>query len=420
MIRTLFAPCGGKGVTALLLASLLSGVSTDSLAKKTYVLGEKQSVTYQVGRGPSKDGTINVTYNAAPTVVFSRNTTLAPANVVLKWDNNHGSGKNSTGAFCTQSSSGTERGFSVQSGFISAGSYNGVDIFKTNIQGLYFSLKLHNFSSANQFTLNVSELNIRNGTQSNVLTPIPSGNWCDKTNTSGSVNYATDGGFAFYNTITFYTDQTYVPGGGSIQLLSSSGYGLRIWNESPGPGIASHAILVTYDIGQIKISEPTCSVAPVASGASVKNNVVDMGRYSPRDILSGATPVPFAIQLTGCRGLNNINVTLTSSSVAKDRSLLANALVNDRAYGVGVQISGAANNYSPQTILVPNDENSVYHDQHDTTGENNIYEGSVVGNEPGVTQSQTLNFLATLKQDSNQPISAGNFKATGIFTMDYP
>lgn len=173
-----------------------------------------------------------MTYNAAPTVVFSHNTTLAPANVVLKWDNNHGSGKNSTGAFCTQSSSGTERGFSVQSGFISAGSYNGVDIFKTNIQGLYFSLKLHNFSAANQFTVNVTELNIRNSIQSNVLTPIPSGNWCDKTNTSGGVNYATDGGFAFYNTITFYTDQTYVPGGNSIQLLTN-GYGLRIWNESP-------------------------------------------------------------------------------------------------------------------------------------------------------------------------------------------
>lgn len=34
MIRTLFERRGGKGVTALLLVSLLSGVSTDSLAKK--------------------------------------------------------------------------------------------------------------------------------------------------------------------------------------------------------------------------------------------------------------------------------------------------------------------------------------------------------------------------------------------------
>ncbi|MFU1842217.1 hypothetical protein ACM6QH_13895, partial [Enterococcus faecium] len=83
---------------------------------------------------------------------------------------------------------------------------------------------------------------------------------------------------------------------------------------------------------------------------------------------------------------NNINVTLASSAVARDRSLLANALANDRADGVGVQISGAANNYSPQTILVPNDENSVYRDRHDTTGENNIYDGTVVGNEPGVAQ----------------------------------
>lgn len=420
MIRTLFGPLGGKGVTALLLASLLSGVSTDSLAKKTYVLGEKQSVSYQVGNGPSKDGTINTTYDAAPTVVFSRNATLAPANVVLKWDNNHGSGKSSESAYCTQSNKGSGNGFSIDSAFVSAGSYNGVEIFKTNIQGLYFSVNIHNMSAAGEFTFSVDSLNIRSGYQSQALIPVPTDStWCDRTSTGKTVEYSTRGGVGFYSTLTFYTDQTYIPGASSIELLKTNSYHFRIWNDNPGAGIASKSILVTYDISKIKISEPTCSAIPVASGASVKNNVVDMGRYNPRDILTGATPVPFAIQLAGCRGLNNINVTLASSAVARDRSLLANALANDRADGVGLQISGAANNYSPQTILVPNDENSVYRDRHDTTGENNIYDGTVVGNEPGVAQSQTLNFLATLKQDSNQPISAGNFKATGIFTMDY-
>ncbi|MGC6547616.1 hypothetical protein ACP0HG_26695, partial [Escherichia coli] len=82
---------------------------------------------------------------------------------------------------------------------------------------------------------------------------------------------STRGGVGFYSTLTFYTDQTYTPGASSIELLKTNSYHFRIWNDNPGAGIASKSILVTYDISKIKISEPTCSAIPVASGASVKN-----------------------------------------------------------------------------------------------------------------------------------------------------
>lgn len=406
--------CGRKGTVAL----LLSVVCTNSLAvTKTYVLDNSGGST-QYSSGPTGNGYINLNYPSGPTVIFNRSATLAPAHVVLKWDNNHGGAKNSNGAYCTRSSNGTGNGFSVESGFVYFTTYNGVDLFKTNIQGLYFSVNLHNLSAAGQFTFNVTELNIRNGIQYEALTPIPTNStWCDATSTTDKVEYTTYGGVGFYSTITFYTDQNYTPppSGTALQLLSQGGYHFRLWNRNPGPGIASYYTNVNYDLSALKVSEPTCLGLITVTGAAVNKGIVDLGSYSPNEIINGAKQVPFSLQLTGCQGLNTIDVTLTSNSVATDPTLLGNALANNRANGVGLQISGAANNHSPQTILVPNNATSVYHNQNDTLNDNNIY-GI---NEPGVSQSNTLNFLAMLKQDSNQPITAGNFRATGIFTMDY-
>ncbi|WP_407201891.1 hypothetical protein [Citrobacter werkmanii] len=67
-------------------------------------------------------------------------------------------------------------------------------------------------------------------------------------------------------------------------------------------------------------------------------------------------------------------------------------------------------------VMIPNDPTSVYNDQRDTSGDDNIYGSS----ENGKVQSQTLNFLATLKRDGTQSIGSGNFKANGVFTIDYP
>jgi len=349
--------------------------------------------------------------------VFSRTSTLAPANVTIRWDDKHGSSSGTNSAYCTRSSHGTGNGFTVQSSFVSAGSYNGVDIFKTSIPGLYFSITLRSFSSNGEFTTSVSSLDIRDGVMHQALGLTPtSSTWCDDTNIVGTVNYASDGGFGFYSRLTFYTDQTYTPGASSISLLKTGNYHIRIWNENPGSGIASHYLNITFDISGVQISEPTCSAQPVASGSSVKGDTIDLGRYSPNDIIQGTNAVPFAIQLSGCRGLRNINVTLTSTALATDRTLLGNILSSDKATGVGLEISGAANNYHPQMLMIPNDATSVYNDQRDTTNDNNIY-GS---GESGATQSQTLNFLAKLKRDSGQKIGSGNFKANGIFTLDYP
>ncbi|AZT34367.1 hypothetical protein DJ035_19590 [Salmonella enterica] len=381
-----------------------------------FVLGNGAH-NYEYG-GPSSDGTLNPSYSSGRTVYFSRTNTLAPANVTINWDANHGSSSGASGLYCYVSDQGqsTTGTLSIESGFVSAGSYGGVDIFKTNITGLYFSITLRSFHS---YALNVSAptMPVQNGIMHNVISvSAGSGNGCQGPDTSGPGNYYVWGGLSFYSTITFYTDQTYTPSSSKITLLKNGNYHLRVWNENPEYGAKSYYENVTYDISAVTVAEPTCTTQPVASGSSVSGTTVDLGSYSPNDIINGVQAVPFSIKLAGCKGLRNINVTLSSTTVAKTPSLLGNILSGNHATGVGLEISGAANNYSSQMVMIPNDTTSIYNDQRDTSSDDNIY-GT---NESGTVQTQTLNFLATLKRDGTQQIGSGNFKATGIFTIDYP
>lgn len=398
-----------------ILLTAFAFFSPSSYAVKTYVLGNSSGIT-KTGSGPTADGSTKIRYSSAPTVIFSRTSELAPANVVLNWDSAHGTISYANGLYCTQINTGTENGLSVESSYVSAGSYGGVEIFKTNTTGLYFSLQLRSFSTNNQATVTPNPLEIISGTAHQALKLTPSSTFCDSTNKMGTVNYAVSSGLGFYSKITFYTDQTYTPGPSSISLLKTADYDLRIWNENPGSGIKSYYLNVTYDISSVVVSEPTCTTQPVASGNSVNGTTVDLGHYSPNDIINGVPAVPFSIKLAGCKGLRNINVTLSTTTLARTPTMLGNILTSNHATGVGVEISGAANSYSAQMVMIPNDTTSIYNDQRDTSNDVNIY-GS---GEKGTTQSHTLNFLATLKRDGSAQIGSGNFKANGIFTIDYP
>lgn len=421
--NTLMLHCKNRGwltVISVFLSSLFTTLvlfSSASYAQtQTFVLGN-YTANYMYG-GPTGDGRATLTYPSGRTVYFSRTNELAPANVVISWNDYHGSGsKNTSSLFCNTSDEGTGNPISVESGLVSAGSYGGVDIFKTNITGLYFSLELNSFSAygSGLVVTNPTSLQISDGVMHNVIS-IKDTNGCMGPDSTDPVGYFTWGGLGFYLALTFYTDQTYTPGSSTISLLKNGDYHIRIWNENPGSGINSYYENVTIDISAVTVAEPTCSTQPVASGSSVSGTTVNLGSYSPNDIINGATSVPFAINLAGCKGLRNINVTLTTTTTADDPTLLGNILTTSHATGVGLEIRGAANNHSAEMVMVPNETTSVYNDQRDTSSDDNIYGTS----ENGTVQSQTLNFLATLKRDSNQKIGSGNFKANGIFTFDYP
>lgn len=401
--------------SVLLLASIV--FSSSSYAIETFVFGNWMKSTSN-GSGPSSEGSQRIIYSTKPTVIFSRTSELAPANVVLNWDSSHGTSSDSESLYCTRNEAGSgDNRLTLESSYVSAGHYGGVEIFKTNITGLYFSLRLRSFSSNSMAKVSPTSLNITSGITSGALNlTIDASGHCDKTNITGDINYSTWGGLAFYSTITFYTDQTYTAGQSSVSLLKTADYDFRFRNDNPGSGIKSYYMNVIYDISSLVVSETTCTTQPVVSGNSVSGTTVDLGTYSPNDIIKGAAPVPFAIKLAGCKGLRNINVTLSTTTMAHSPTLLGNILTANNATGVGVEISGAANNYSSQMVMIPNDTTSIYNDQRDTSSDNNIY-GS---GESGTTQSHTLNFLATLKRDGTQQIGSGHFKANGIFTIDYP
>lgn len=399
-----------------MLAAIQLFLSTASFAQQqTFVLGENQR-NYELS-GPTRDGSSVHTYPTGRTVYFSRSAELAPANVTINWNGSHGGASYNNGVFCNVSDQGTGNPLSIESGLVSAGSYGGVDIFKTNVPGLYFSLALRSFNSYTLSTsTTTSPIQIQNGIIHKVITLKDTDGCYAPGGTSAANEYYTMGGLSFYLAITFYTDQTYTPTSSQISLLKSGSYHVRIWNEDPGPGINSFYNNVTIDISAVTIAEPTCTTQPVASGSSVSGTTVNLGSYSPNDIINGAPAVPFAIKLAGCKGLRNINVTLSSTTVASDTTLLGNILSLNHATGVGLEIRGAANSYSTETLMIPNENSSVYNDQRDTSSDDNIYGTS----ENGKVQTHTLNFLATLKHDSSQKIGSGNFKANGIFTLDYP
>lgn len=402
--------------SVLLLASIV--FSSSSYAIETFVLGNNTGAATSGSPGPSADGSRRMIYSSKPTVIFSRTSELAPANVKLNWDSSHGKASSTEALYCTRNEAGSgDNRLSLESSYVSAGHYGGVEIFKTNITGLYFSLQLKSFSSNYMAKVSPATLNITSGLTPGALNlTLDSSNHCNTKNITGEVDYATWGGLAFYSTMTFYTDQTYTSGQSSVSLLKTANYDFRFRNDNPGSGIKSYYMNVIYDISSLVVSETTCTTQPVVSGNSVSGTTVDLGTYSPNDIIKGAAPVPFAIKLAGCKGLRNINVTLSTTTMAHSPTLLGNILTANNATGVGVEISGAANNYSSQMVMIPNDTTSIYNDQRDTSSDNNIY-GS---GESGTTQSHTLNFLATLKRDGTQQIGSGHFKANGIFTIDYP
>lgn len=82
------------------LLSALMLISAECFAQtQTYVLGEHQE-NWMYG-GPTRDGTKKFIYPTGRTVYFSRTTELAPANVTINWNANHGSSTEDDSLFVT-------------------------------------------------------------------------------------------------------------------------------------------------------------------------------------------------------------------------------------------------------------------------------------------------------------------------------
>ncbi|WP_347290018.1 fimbrial protein [Kluyvera georgiana] len=385
----------------------------------TYIVGNNAHIGQYDRQGPTGEGVANLTVSLTgnQSFIFYKSSTLEPSNVSKGLDNSSNSGSNNGTIYCTTNAGSTGEKLVLENNFQDSGLvFGGHKLLKTNIQGLYFTYAIADMGSWN-LIFNPTVIYV-----GDYATPLPltqvdksGGSGCADTRTG--MGYKPIGGFTGWSTITFYNDATFDPNGSeTISLLNKGGYSYRIYNPNPGAGITSYHVTYTITTNNFKISLPTCSAA-VLSGDTVSGSTVAMGSFSPNDVINGARPVPFSIELSGCSRVRNIAVKLTAGTTGKDPTLLGNTLISGKADGVGLEIKGLTNSVSNDMVLIPNDDTSVYQDYEEETDTS-----SGIGGTGGtiVTTAQSLKFNATLKRDSNEKILSGKFYATGVFSITYP
>lgn len=420
---SIFSSTSPKWIKRTLILTLSSVVSyiPHALADgpATYIVGNNAHTGSYDRQGPTGEGITNTTISLTgnQTVIFYKSSTLQPSNVSTWVTNSSNSGSNNGTIYCTTNEGATGADLVLENNFQDSGLvYGGHKLLKTNIQGLYFTYSIANMGSWNiSFTPNPLYVGDYSAPVSLIEHDKSGGSGCADQKTG--MGYKPIGGFTGGATITFYNDATFDPKGAeTISLLNNGGYSYRIYNPNPGPGIISYHDTYTISTSNFKISLPTCSAA-VLGGDNSSGTTVSMGAFSPNDIINGAKPVPFSIELSGCSRVRNIAVKLTAGTTGKDPTLLGNTLISGKADGVGLQIKGLANSVSDEMVLIPNDDTSVYQDY-----EEEIDTSSGIGGTGGtiVTTTQSLKFNATLKRDSSAKILSGKFYATGVFSITYP
>ncbi|MEX3021201.1 fimbrial protein [Kluyvera sp. STS39-E] len=348
-------------------------------------------------------------------MVFRTNTSLASTGVNLPPINFDSQG----GLYCKNGPSGTiGETLRFTHNLVAGPTYSGHQLYKTSHQGLYFDVNIVSVRGAyttfapNSFYLPSGKQDIVGDTQ-----------WAY----CGNGFNRLIGGMIFQIQVNFYTDNTFSFNEHSITApvtFATSGVlpnapfsdaGIRLENAS---GDGSYW---TINISsKLYISPPTC-YGSVVTGTSGAPNTIDMGRYTTGQLINdNVANVPFAILLTGCMQTKFIAVKLSSSNVGiSDKSLLANKLTTEGqalASGVGVQITGQSNIISGNTLMVPG--GAAYQDlmQADSPSYSEATLSAIIQN--GAVHK--LDFKARMKQDGEQPIVAGEFMATGTFTITYP
>lgn len=385
-------------------------------AANTLIVGNKTSINGT--GGPTGDGYSTATFSAgANQIVIARASSLQPSNLKIQLGETDTAANGNTGLiYCT---AGMGSHLTLKSHFIAAPyTYAGHQLFKTNVPGLYFTMRMYNLSSYktdstdNFYIGDVAEQSL---------------NLQSQTCAAAGGGYDPIGGLLAYIDIEFYNDASFNPDTtGSIALLSDTSYHYSITNPSPGGTLFSKTIYQTFNLANVTLSSPTCTAA-VLSGSSVTGgDTVGLGEYSSKEVIDGVDGIPFAIELQNCYRVSNVEVKMTTNTPAiSAASLLGNTLTANAASGVGVEVKGESNSRYPEVILIPNNASSVYKayvESADTTngiiGTGSDSDGN--GQPDGSPANQTLNFTATLKQDGNQQITGGDFKATAVFSITYP
>jgi Fimbrial protein. len=386
---------------------------------ETFIVGNKIHTGKDERVGPTGNGsaTVTVALTSNQAFTFYKTATLQPANVMINSISSAtGQGSDNGTLFCTSNDGAIGTDLVIENNFQDSGlTYGGHKLLKTNVQGLYFTLNIRNLGSWNSgFTPREVYIGDYTTPLSIVHYDISGGPGCGDAYNTG---YKPIGGITSSNDIAFYTDNTFNPADAeTITLLNNGGYSYRIYNPNPGAGIISYYLNYNLTASNLKVALPTCSAATV-SGNTVNGTTVSLGSYSPNDILNGATPVPFNIELSGCSRVQNIAVKLATTKTGRDPTLLGNTLGSGNAQGVALEIKGLANAVSNDMVLIPNNDTSVYYEYEDEIDTSTGISGT--GGTINTT-NQSLKFHATMKHDAGQKIISGKYFATGVFSITYP
>lgn len=389
------------------------------LAAHTLIVGNKAYTgSMQSNSGPIGDGYARAQFTAnANQIVIPRATGLEPSNLKLQLGQTDTAANGNDGLiYCAE---GTGTPISLESHLVAAPyTYGGHKLFRTNITGLYFTMRMYNLNSYQ--TDSGDDFYIGDAAKKDLTLR-------SQTCSGSTESYQAIGGLLANIEIEFYNDATFIPGTtGSIALLSDTTYQYSLTNNNPGNSLFSKSIYQTFNLDNITLTSPTCSTAVLSGNTVTQGDTVGLGDYSPKEVIDGANGVPFMIQLENCYRVTNIEVKMTTAVAALSPSLLGNALTSNHANGVGVEIKGLSNARYPEVVLIPNTASSVYKAyMEDTDTTNGIIGAGADGDDAdtlpdGKPGSQALNFIATLKQDGNQQITGGDFKATAVFSITYP
>ncbi|ECJ3938182.1 fimbrial protein [Salmonella enterica] len=382
----------------------------------SYIVGDLNNTTpLSSNHGPKADATYAIQRVMGKTVAYHSESGLREL-IVYDWGNMDTS-KSGGYSYCNSTDSfdaplRLKRGYGTPFGQTP----DGHAMWKTNITGLYFAVEVYALYTANSTLSNQLPFWMDNYYVDIHFTP--SSGTSLKTNCDNTImnTYALAGGIGLSTRIHLYADNTFVPDPDTpitdVNFPKPDGYDLMFENTTTMLE-ASHKIYFDFDTTGFNAVWPSCTASTV-SGTNVKGSTLDFGSYSRKEIMDGLGAVPFQITLTDCSYIKNIEVKLASTAIGTDNTLLSNTLTgSSAASGIGVQIQGVQTNLSNQMVLIPGNANSVY--KYSPYSSQDKYIDSA--NE---YPSNTLNFLATLKQDNNKSITAGDFKATGTFQMTYP
>ena len=318
-----------------------------------------------------------------------------------------------SGLFCKDAALYSRYTFKLSHNLVPGPVFNGHQLYKTSLQGLYFDVEIIDLKGAySTFSPGTFFL-----PQNSITTKANFTAYC-------GISYYEIGGVIFNFKVRYYTDASFqhaqdrsnsnnfmatFAASGNIPGAPFSGPGMRFENNA---GDGSYWTISLPS--QLYISPPTC-YASMVTGPYTSGGTVNLGTWASAEVQNGLADVrPFNIVLSGCLKTSKATFRLTTNTPsAEDSNLLGNTLSGaSAAKGAGVKVMTDIGSH-----LLANKSSSTY--VLGVSYSPLTYAEYVNGRIAATGSSRDVPFLAQLVRAGNATVKAGSFRASAIFTVSY-